>query len=229
MTGRLADRRIVVTGASRGLGRALAEAFAAEGAAVVVTARDTARLASVLRTLGERGHGVALELGDVASAQRAAREAVAALGRVDVVVNSAGILGVRGDLATFPVDTWQEVLAVNVTGPLVFTQGILPAMADGGVVVNVTSGASGRATWGAYAVAKAAVDAMTRMLREELAPRGIRCVAINPGGVRTGMRAAAMPGEDPATVPHPSSVVPAFVAVAAGADPGWRVEAREWR
>lgn len=218
----------MVTGASRGLGRALAEGFAAEGARLVVTATQEAHLASVLAALGGAADGVVLDLRDRDSATRAARLAVAALGRVDVLVNSAAVAGEQADLADTPPAMLADVLDVGVTGTLAFTQGLLPAMADGGVIVNVTSGAAGRAGWGAYAVAKAALDAMTRMLREELAPRGITCVAVNPGGVRTAMRAAAMPQEDPATVPHPSSVLPAFVAIAAGEPTDWRVEAYQW-
>ena len=128
----------------------------------------------------------------------------------------------------YSVARWLDVIAAGVTGNLRFIQGVLPAMSDGGAIISVTSGASGRAGWGAYSIAKLAIDGMTAMLREELAPRAIRCVAINPGGIRTRMRADAYPREDPATVPHPSSVVEPFVAVAAGADPGPRVEAREW-
>ena len=228
MSDRLRDLRIVVTGASRGLGRAVAEAFAAEGARLVVTATRAQHLSSVLGALGPSAEGVALDLRDTASIRAAAAHAVAVLGRVDVVVLSAGLLGVRAPLADYPMDEWEDVMAAGVTGNLRFLQCVLPAMADGGAIVTVSSGAAGRAGWGAYAVAKAALDGMTRMLREELAPRRIRCVAISPGGMRTRMRAAAYPGEDPATLPHPSAVVEPFVAVAAGADPGPYVEAREW-
>ena len=101
-------------------------------------------------------------------------------------------------------------------------------MSRGGAIVNVTSGAAGRPTWGAYSISKLALDGITAMLRDELADREIRCVAINPGGARTAMRAAAYPDEDPATVPHPSSRVAPFIAIAAGADPGPHVEAAEW-
>ena len=170
-----------------------------------------------------------LDLGDPASVDRAAAEGVAALGRVDVLVNNAGLLGERSELAEYPIELFERVMAVNVTGTLRLTQAVLPAMADGGAIVNVTSGAAGRATWGAYAVSKLAVDGITGMLRRELAPRGVRCVAINPGPARTAMRAAAYPGEDPATVPHPSALVEPFIAIAAGADPGPHVEASEWR
>jgi NAD(P)-dependent dehydrogenase (short-subunit alcohol dehydrogenase family) len=232
VAGRLEGTRIVLTGASRGLGRALAEAFAREGARLVLTATRAGGLASVLRACADAGaeaHGVELDLGDAASVDRAAAEGVALLGRVDVLVNNAGLLGERRELAEYPMDLFERVMAVNVAGTLRLTQGVLPAMADGGAIVNVTSGAAGRATWGAYAVSKLAVDGITGMFRRELADRGLRCIAVNPGPARTSMRAAAYPAEDPATVPHPSSLVEPFIAIAAGADPGPHVEASEWR
>ena len=107
-------------------------------------------------------------------------------------------------------------------------QAVAPAMSPGGVIINVSSGAAGRAGWGAYAVAKAALEGMTNMLRAELVDRDIRVVAVNPGAVRTAMRAAAHPTEDPNTVPHPSARVEPFVAIAEGADPGSRIDAAEW-
>jgi NAD(P)-dependent dehydrogenase (short-subunit alcohol dehydrogenase family) len=229
--GRLEGARIVVTGASRGLGRALAEAFAAEGARLVLTATRVGHLDAVaarLRRDGSEVHALALELGDAGAARRVGFDAIAALGRVDVLVNNAGVLGERRPLAEYPIDAWKRVLEVNVTGVLGLTQAVLPGMPDGGAVINVTSGAAGRPGWGAYAISKLAIDGVTGILREELAPRGIRCVAINPGATRTAMRAAAYPAEDPDTVAAPSARVGPFVAVAAGADPGPHVEAAEW-
>jgi NAD(P)-dependent dehydrogenase (short-subunit alcohol dehydrogenase family) len=219
MSGKLDGARVIVTGASRGIGRAVAEAVAAEGARLVVTATRRGNLERLLTSLGERGasaHPVELDLTDAASVRAAASEALAALGRVEGLVNNASLLGVRRPLADYPLDEWERVLAANVTGTLLLTQQVLPAMSRGGAVVNVTSGAAGRATWGAYAVSKLALDG------------GIRCVGVNPGGTRTAMRAAAYPGEDPATVPHPSIRAAPFVAILAGDDPGPRVEAAEW-
>ena len=232
MAGRLDGTRILLTGASRGLGRALAEAFAREGARLALTATRAAGLAGALRACaaaGAEAHGLEMDLGDPDSVDRAAAEAVGALGRVDALVNNAGLLGERRELAEYPLDLFERVMAVNVIGTLRLTQRVLPSMADGGVVLNVTSGAAGRATWGAYAVSKLAVDGITGMLRRELEPRGLRCVAVNPGPARTAMRAAAYPDEDPNTVPHPSSLAEPFIAIAAGADPGPHVEASEWR
>lgn len=229
MTGaRLEGLRAVVTGASRGLGRAVAERFAAEGARVVVTATTPERARAVADRIGSGAHGVGLELGDPTSVAAAAREAIAVLGRVDVLVNNAGVLGERAHLADVDAATWERVIAVNLTGTVALVRELLPGMADGGAIVNVTSGAAGRAGWGPYAVSKLAIEGVTGMLREELAPRGIRCVAVNPGGLRTAMRTAAYPHEDPATLPHPSSVVAPFVAIAAGADPGPRIDAARW-
>jgi NAD(P)-dependent dehydrogenase (short-subunit alcohol dehydrogenase family) len=198
----------------------------------VLTATRVDHLEATLeacRRAGARADGLALDLADGVSTDAAGAAAVAELGRVDALVNNAGLLGPRLALAEVPLDEWERVMTVNVTNMVRLTQRVLPAMADGGVVVNLTSGAAGRPRWGAYGVSKAAVDAITRSLREELAERGLRCVAVNPGPARTRMRAAAYPDEDPATLPHPSSLVEPFVAIVAGADPGWRVEAREWR
>ena len=222
---------MVVTGASRGLGRALAEGFAAQGCRVAATATSLERVEGTLgrmRAQGAQCHGVALDLGDLASVADAASQVVAALGRIDVLVNSASLLGVRSALADHRLDTWEAVMAVNVTGTLALTQALLPAMVQGGAIINVTSGAAGRPGWGAYGISKLALEGMTTVLRDELRDAGIRAVAVNPGPVRTAMRAAAYPSEDPATVPHPSSVVAPFIAIAQGLDPGPRIDAAQW-
>lgn len=209
----------------------MAEAFGAEGARLVLTATEERHLDAVLAALRARGgeaHGVTLDLSDPASCAAAGAEALGVLGRLDVLVNNASLLGDRMNLADQRMDVFEDVMAVNVTGTLRLTQAVLPGMADGGAIINVTSGAAARATWGAYAVSKHALDGITLMLRDELAPRSIRCVGVNPGGLRTAMRAAAYPDEDPATLPRPESVAPVFVAIAEGADPGPRVAARDW-
>jgi NAD(P)-dependent dehydrogenase (short-subunit alcohol dehydrogenase family) len=232
MTGELEGVRTVVTGASRGVGRAIAEAFAARGARVVAGARTEEHLRAISRAAAEHGwdvHAAAADLSEPAAAAAFGRRAVADLGRVDVLVNNAGVLGTRTPLTEYPVDLWERVMAVNVTGLLALTTAVLPGMSDGGAIINVTSGAAGRPMWGAYSISKLAVDGITGMLRRELADRRIRCVAVNPGPARTEMRAAAYPDEDPRTVPDPSALVGAFVAIAAGADPGPHVEAAEWR
>lgn len=224
---RLAGSRVVITGASRGLGHALAESFAAEGAEVVVTATALDHLDPLVAAI-PRAQPVALDLRDPQSVDAAAAGIVDRMGSIDALVNSAGLLGVRVPLADYPMDLWREVMEVSVDGSLRLTQRLLPAIVDGGAIINVTSGAAGRPFWGAYGVSRLAVNGITQMLRAELADRRIRCVAINPGGVRTRMRADAYPDEDPQSVPDPAERVEPFLAVAAGVDPGWFVEAKDW-
>lgn len=171
---------------------------------------------------------MALDLGAAEGARDSAMVAVAELGRVDVLVNNAGVLGSRAALADYPLDLFREVIEVGVTGVLAVIQAVVPAMSPGGAIINVSSGAAGRAGWGAYGIAKAGLESMTGMLRTELADAEIRAVAVNPGAVRTQMRAAAYPREDPQTLPHPSIRVEPFIAIAEGADPGVRIDAREW-
>jgi len=229
---RLDGLRAVVTGASRGIGRVVAEAYLREGAIVVATAREAAHLDALARESeslpGRLARLIALELEDPAAVRAAADAARAALGRIDVLVNSAAILGERMPLTRTPGEDLVRALAINVAGPVGLVAGLAEVFSERAVVINVTSGAAGRADWGAYGLTKAALNTATRMLADELAGRGVRCVAINPGGTRTDMRRAAYPAEDPATVPHPRAVVEPFVAIAAGAPAAGVVEARQW-
>ncbi len=230
--GRLEGIRALITGASRGVGRAIAEGFAVEGAELAVTATDVAHLASVVRSCAKRGaalHPHALDLRDPAAPARVGSAVLADMGGLDVLVNNAGILGVRAPLLETPPDLFDDVMRITVSGTLRMCQAVLPGMSDGGAIINVTSGAAGRAGWGAYAISRLSLNGMTDMLRVELEPRAIRCVAINPGPARTAMRAAAHPGEDPSSVPHPAALVGPFVAVAAGQDLGAGVvQASQW-
>lgn len=217
--------RAVVTGGSRGLGRAVVQALASGGARVAATATHVVHLAdldsSVIR--------VPLDLADAASVESCARAVRDALGGIDLLVNNAGVLGYRGELLNAPADDVATNVETNLLGTLRLTRALVGAMGHGAAIVNVSSGAAGRPGWAGYAVSKAGLDAATHVLRHELAPRGIRVVGVNPGGLRTDMRADAYPEEDPSTLPEPSSVAPLFLAIAAGADPGEHVDAREWR
>jgi NAD(P)-dependent dehydrogenase (short-subunit alcohol dehydrogenase family) len=196
----------------------------------VLTATDVEHLGAVVDACdagGAEAVPLALDLADVPAAAESARSAAATLGRVDALVNSAGVLGERIPLADYPVDAFRRVLEIDLVGVLAVTQAIAPWMSDGGVIVNVSSGAVGRPGWGAYAIAKTGLEAMSAMLRVELSASGVRVVALDPGGMRTEMRAAAYPQEDPATLPHPSTKTEAFVRLIEGADPGPRVRADE--
>jgi NAD(P)-dependent dehydrogenase (short-subunit alcohol dehydrogenase family) len=229
---RLDGLRAVVSGGSRGLGRAICEAYLREGASVVATARTLAHLDGLRRDAeglpGQLAGLVTLELGDPASVRAAAAEARTVLGRIDVIVNNAAILGERTPLTATPDEDLRLALAINIAGPVALVGALADALSDRAVIINVTSGAAGRAPWGAYGLTKAALNIATQMLAAEMEPRGVRCVAINPGPVRTEMRRAAYPLENPATVRHPRSIVEPFIAIAAGAQTDGVVEASEW-
>jgi len=238
---RLRGKVALITGASRGIGLAIARAYLQEGAAVALCARDAAALAAAvesLRPLGDDGRILARPC-DVArpedvEALMAALDA--AFGRLDVLVNNAAVLGPRVPIAEYPLEAWREVLEVNVTGVFLVTRAALPRMrrSGGGSIINLSSGVGrrGRARWGAYAVSKGAIEIFTQILAEELAPEGIRVNAVNPGPTRTRMRAQAYPEEDPLSLPAPEEIVPIFVYLASEESrgvTGQSLDARDFR
>jgi NAD(P)-dependent dehydrogenase (short-subunit alcohol dehydrogenase family) len=197
--GALAGRRVLVTGAAGGIGAAVAAASAEAGAEVVVLAdRPGSDLGGVVLDVARRGsRAVALEadLADPASVVALARDAVAAAGSIDVLVNSAGVheRTLTADTATetLDLDTWQLVMAVNLTAPWLLTRELAPGMAaaGGGSIVNVGSqlGLVGAGASPAYTTSKAGLIQLTRSTAVDLAPHGIRCNSVAPGAINTAM------------------------------------------
>ncbi|MDQ3789781.1 MAG: SDR family oxidoreductase [Actinomycetota bacterium] len=214
--------RAIITGASRGLGLALATGLAEQGWSLVVDARSPDDLASAAEWIG--GDVTALP-GDVRDpAHRAAL--VEAAGDVDLLVNNAGILGPSPQprLADYPVDVLRDVFEVNVFAPLALTQLALPTLrAREGAVVNVTSDAAveGYEGWGGYGSAKAALEQASNVLAAE--EPGLRVWRVDPGDLRTRMHQEAFPGEDISDRPLPETVVPAFVKLVTERPPSGRV------
>jgi NAD(P)-dependent dehydrogenase (short-subunit alcohol dehydrogenase family) len=204
-----AGRTIIITGGSRGLGRAAVLEFARAGWTVYATGRTRSTL-DELRAAGEGVAGsVEIFQGDVAS-ENDNRELVALLerngARVDAVVHNAGLLGpARTPLADYPASEFRDVLLANVFGPFDLTRQILPRLAQDAALLFISSGASlgPRRGWGAYNVSKMALDGVAGVWALELRDRGIRVFVVDPGKLRTEMRAAAYPDEDPATLPTP--------------------------
>jgi NAD(P)-dependent dehydrogenase (short-subunit alcohol dehydrogenase family) len=206
----------LVTGASRGLGRALAAGLAREGYDLIIDARDAAALEAAAGQIRAAGGTVTAVPGDVTdpahriALQRAARQA----GRLDVLVNNAGTLGASPlpALADYPAAELRAAFEVNVIAPIALTQLVLPLLrTHGGAVLNITSDAAveAYAGWGGYGAAKAALEQASNVLAaEELA---IRVWWADPGDLRTDMHQQAFPGEDISDRPLPESVVPAFV------------------
>jgi 3-oxoacyl-[acyl-carrier protein] reductase len=192
---RLAGRIALVTGGSRGIGRAIAVEFAREGADVAVNYRKQAAaaedVAAEIRALGRRAAVVQADISDAEACLRMAREAEGALGSLDVVVANGGVASRPGPIADMPVEEWHRVLATDLHGCFYTIKAVIGGMlARGrGVILTVSSiGADKCAPGGApYYVSKAGVNALTRTLANEVAPRGIRVNAIAPGLVMSDM------------------------------------------
>ncbi|WPB91465.1 SDR family oxidoreductase [Streptomyces malaysiensis] len=188
--GSLSGRAALITGASRGIGLAVAEALTADGAAVCVTARDPKGLADAVRRLGPRAIGCPGDVADPAHPEAAVARALAEFGRLDILVNNAATNAPLGPLMTVDPLAWRSAFTVNVEAPLRLTQAAWRAwMGDhGGAVVNIcTEGTDGVGPGiGAYGAAKTALLRLTRQLAAELAP-SVRVNAVSPGLVRTEM------------------------------------------
>src|ERR1700688_4046306 len=218
----LAGRVILLTGASSGLGRALAVECARAGASVILSGRNGAKLERVYDEIESlRAPQPAIAVLDLATATAVDYDGLAQtigteFGKLDGLVHCAGLLGDRTPLEQYDVPTWCKVLHVNLTAPFILTQVLLPTLrksADASVIF-VSSGVvkNQRPFWGAYAVAKSGLESVRSMLSQELdGEPNIRVNSVNPGRMRTAMRAAAYPAEDPNTVPTPESLSGPFL------------------
>jgi NAD(P)-dependent dehydrogenase (short-subunit alcohol dehydrogenase family) len=241
----LSDRRrfvlegkvAVITGASKGLGKALALAYAKEGARVIINARSKGSIhpvAEEVEALGSEVLALAADVSKSADVERLVDAATQRFGKIDVLVNNAGLLGPRVAIEEYPEDEWRRVIDANLTGPFLITKAAIPRMLEGASIVNVVSGVSveGRAGWGAYSVSKFGVEGLTQILAAELEERGIRANAVDPGGMRTEMRAAAYPEEDPMTRITPEENTDVFLYLASDVSKGvtgQRFKAQEFR
>jgi NAD(P)-dependent dehydrogenase (short-subunit alcohol dehydrogenase family) len=220
--GLLKGRVILITGAGGGLGRALAIDGARAGATVILCGRNGAKLERVYDEIESSGAPQpAIAMLDLASAaameyDNLARTIDGEFGKLDGLVHAAALLGDRTPLEQYDVPTWCRVLHVNLTAPFILTQVMLPNLrksADASVIF-VSSGVvkNQRPFWGAYAVSKTGLESVRSMLAQELeGESNVRINSVNPGRMRTAMRAAAYPAEDPNTVPTPASVSGVFL------------------
>jgi NAD(P)-dependent dehydrogenase (short-subunit alcohol dehydrogenase family) len=203
--GRLAGRVALVTGASHGIGRAVALRYAREGAELVLVGRTQGALEEVddeIRKLGGDASLVVADLADFAVIDRMGAAVYQRWSRLDVLVGNAGALGTLSPLGHIDPKTWDEVIAVNLTANWRLIRSFDPLLraSNAGRAIFVTSGvAGGRAYWGAYAVSKGALETLARTYAHEVANTRVCVNLINPGPTRTRMRAAAYPGEDPKT------------------------------
>jgi len=188
---RFKGRVAVVTGGASGIGLGVARRLAAEGARLALWDRDTAGLKRAAAELGDKVYQVALDLTDAACVDRAARDTVAELGGIDILVASAGITGPNTTLAEYPVDEWKRVFDVNVHALFYCNKAVLGPMRakDYGRIVNIASvaGKEGNPNASAYSASKAAVIGLTKSLGKELSKTGIRVNCVTPAAVKTAI------------------------------------------
>lgn len=233
----LQGRVAMISGGSQGLGAALARRFAEEGASVSICARGEEELVAAAEELAVRGAGVLAvpcDVTDEGAVSEWVRMTRDRFGRVDVLVNNASLLGLRVGIEEYPLDTWRAVVDVNLTGAFLCAKQTVPALRETrGSMIHVSSGVGdhGRPFWGAYCPSKNGLEALSQMLAGELKEDGVRSNAVDPGGMRTEMRASAYPDEDPASLPSPYEVTDVFVWLASDASrevTGRRFRAREF-
>ncbi|WP_026923735.1 SDR family NAD(P)-dependent oxidoreductase [Glycomyces arizonensis] len=221
------SRTAIITGASAGLGKALAERLAADGWDLVLTARGEDRLAEVAGRLG-----AAHLAGDVADAAHRERLVALAEGRIDLLVNNASTLGQvpLPELGEADLDAWPRLFDVNVTAPVALAQLALPSLRERrGAIVNITSDAAvgPYATWGPYGATKAALDQLSNVLAAE-EPK-VAVWAVDPGEMRTGMLADAVGETDAEQAPPPGEAADAIARIVAARPDSGRIEARDFR
>ena len=224
-TRKLAGKTALVTGASRGLGRAIACAFAAEGAHVIALARTVGALEELddeIRTRGGAATLVPLDLMDFDGIDRLGASIHERWGKLDLLVGNAAILGTLTPLAQIEPKLWASLLDINVTANLRLMRALDPLLrqSESARAIFVTSAIARIpvAYWGGYAVSKAALEMLVLTYAAECARTNIRVALVNPGAVRTRMRAQAFPGEDPMTLPTPEDVAKLFSAIATSSE-----------
>jgi NAD(P)-dependent dehydrogenase (short-subunit alcohol dehydrogenase family) len=235
----LANRIALVTGASRGIGRAAAKALAGAGAQVVAVARTQGALEELddeIRAAGGvRPTLVPTDISDGGNLDQLGYSLHQRHGRIDILVHAAAILGPLTPVSHIEPAHWDRVFAANATATyrlIRATERLLKASDSGRAIFLTTSvAARPRAFWGPYGASKAAMEAIVRSWADEVEHTNVRAVLLNPSAMRTKMRAEAMPGEDPATLPDPSEIGPLIVELTQGdrGQPASVVQFSDWK
>ncbi|KAB0268228.1 SDR family NAD(P)-dependent oxidoreductase [Microvirga brassicacearum] len=232
MTKPLSNRVAVVTGASRGIGRAAALALAEAGAHIVALARTQGALESLddeIRARGSSATLVPVNMKDFDALDRLGAAIHERWGKLDILLGNAGILGELAPITHIDQAVWDEVMAINVTANYRLIRALDPLLraSDAGRAIFVSSGAAHKATayWGPYGVSKAALELLVRTYAAETVTTPLKVMLLNPGPLRTNMRRAAMPGEDPTTLKTPDDLAPHILKLAL---PSWNETGKIW-
>jgi NAD(P)-dependent dehydrogenase (short-subunit alcohol dehydrogenase family) len=218
---RLTGKKIVITGGSRGLGKALAQRFAREGATLALCARQAKALESItheLREINPKTFSQRCDIGDPHQVQEFVHHVIDKFEGIDVLVNNASAIAERKAISEYSVTEWENVIQTNVNGLFYVTRAFLPFMAKrkSGAIINVSSsvGRAARARWGAYAVSKYGLEGFTQILAEELRQFNISVNSVNPGPMATEMRRIVHPDEDQNQLRKPEILTEIFVYLA---------------
>ena len=223
--GKLDGRVALITGASRGIGRSIAKRFAREGAHLILSARTQGALEELddeIRSLGGHATLVPADLTDYAKIDEMGAAVFQRYGRLDILVGNAAMLGILSPLGHIDPALWEQTVALNLTANWRLIRSFDPLLrqSDAGRALFLTSGAARGAVpyWGVYATSKAALETMVKIYAAEVAKTAIRVNLVDPGAIRTGMRAEAFPGEDPMTLKAPDRIAQVFVDLSSPAE-----------
>jgi NAD(P)-dependent dehydrogenase (short-subunit alcohol dehydrogenase family) len=223
--GKLDGRVALITGASRGIGRSIAKRFAREGAHLILSARTQGALEELddeIRSLGGHATLVPADLTDYAKIDEMGAAVFQRYGRLDILVGNAAMLGILSPLGHIDPALWEQTVALNLTANWRLIRSFDPLLrqSDAGRALFLTSGAARGAVpyWGVYATSKAALETMVKIYAAEVAKTAIRVNLVDPGAIRTGMRAEAFPGENPMTLKAPDKIAQVFVDLSSPAE-----------
>jgi NAD(P)-dependent dehydrogenase (short-subunit alcohol dehydrogenase family) len=227
-SGRLAGKIALVTGASRGIGKAVAKRFAREGAELVLVARTTGGLEELddeIRAInGKTSLLVPMDLREFEAIDRLGYALYERYKRLDILVGNAGDLGTLAPIGHIEPAEFQRVMDINLTANWRLLRSLDPLLrqseAGRAIFVSSSVGSQARPFWGTYSISKAALEMLVKVYAEEIKSTTIRANIIDPGRTRTGMRAAAYPGEDPMTLPTPEAIAEKFLPLATAAFDG---------
>jgi NAD(P)-dependent dehydrogenase (short-subunit alcohol dehydrogenase family) len=218
----LSGRLALITGASQGIGAAVAKAYTKAGAHVILVARNQRKLEKMdddIREAGGQATLLPLDLMNFEEVDKLGPSIYERFGKLDIFVGNAGLLGTLGPLTQISNTEYQRVLDTNLSANFRLIKTLDPLLqdSDAGRAIFVSTGkgvVEGRAYWGTYSISKSALESMARVYAAENEKTNLRINIVDPGAVRTGMRASAKPGEDPMSLPHPDDIVNVFLDLA---------------
>ena len=230
----LKSKTILVTGASSGIGKAIAEKLLDLGNIVIGTSRSNTNLRVTSEKFPRNFYSYSLDLGNLDEILKLSSYVSKTFGKLDVLINNAGILGQTTTIEDYDIKKWIEVININLNGQVLLSKELLPLLKESkkGSIINISSsvGRAPRENWGAYSVSKAGLEALTDILCEELTKYNIIVNSVNPGGTATKMRKEAYPDEDQTQLPSPNDILPIILYLSSdeATESGYKFNAREY-